>query len=808
MAFDQDAFYLGFAYGFSPLVRHDAVTKNIKVGTEYADVRAITFFRGVTAGISGRVLAWGRLERTPDVNQIYLVDRDTLSFTNTTGNLSISTAPLKPVFLYTGGVAPAPTETWRHFAAVAGSFNTINVTEYDTTGIKINTITLTYGTGGPPPPTITVTATTRMHYYHGYKDYVYYLASTNSIYVKFPQPMNGIAYNFVVPSISPGTVDEDFLGITRDGLLWMYDRGTSEWKGYFFDDCGQEPVINAPQPIASGVDCRDSVNPYENDKLSFPYMTCDGASSTYEFSPYTYYTDKTTKDCSVDKYLTVYREWSVNNWSNTTIHQYYQNISVHMLSPSFYPPSATTDQTQTKTLTCKDSLAPVLYPGGIGNLAKTFTFPCNDGPMQYKDNITSTCPYNLDIQRSWYYEDFCSGTVSYPQLILVRDTTSPNITIDPSTVNWNETDPIYSGFPTYSDNCSPITGIIVSWTNITINDGKFCTENELITRTWTATDECGLNSQVDQNITVLPPRRVIPGDQFQECPYNTHPNNTGYAYSWDPTYTVTWADEVYEPTECTAQGSYIIQVITRTWTVTDSKCGVRNGTQIITLTDSTPPEFFVPSDVIIGCDKIPNEIPLPASLLLQNATATDSCVGAGVNITVVDVRVDKDKVLPVCSSGVLNARTTVRTWTVVDTCGNTVSKDQKITFVDEDAPAWVKPPKNDTKEIILTKSAIADCKPSSISDKVGFPNANITYKNYADNCDPKPTIVYEQNISPSCDKVTYSWTMKDWCSNVYNYSFSIDIKEEQKNNAPSTHKSLSALIFMILFVLYFINQIE
>jgi hypothetical protein len=796
LAFDGGSFYLGYGLGFSPLVRYEPATGNILYGTEKADIRAISFFLSL-----GDVLAWGRLESTPDVNQIYVVDRDTLSFSSIYGHSNISTQPLKPVFLY---APPSTQETWRHFETYDGfASNTATVTEYSNQGLVLQSYKLAYG--APPIPGIS--ATTRMHYYHSYNWHVYYVASDRSIYVKYPSPMNRTADPYVLPDYTGPTVNENFVGITRDGLLWMYESESSKWKGYFYDDCGEQPKIVVPSPTAPDVNCDDSTNPYENEPLRFPSMTC--GSVPYYFWPYSFYVDSTSKNCSaLGKFKNIHRQWYVNSWSNTTTSVYSQTFAVQMFDPSFNTPVA--EQTQTHTLTCKDSILPEIDPPGIGDLVQTTDFPCNDGPMQYYDNITNQlCPHIYDINRTWYYENYCLGTQKFPQTLQIRDTTSPTIAINSSITYWNETEPNYTGIPTYSDNCSPVSQIVIHPPSDTItNSGDFCKENAIIDRTWTVTDECGLSSSVSQEITVMPPQLEIPADITQECPYNTHPNNTGYASSWAP-YTFSYEDEIVDPPVCSAQTDYKIRIIARTWQVTDSICGTRNGTQYIFLTDRTPPVFDVPADITLNCETIPDMIPLPDSPLLHKATATDSCDISRVNITVVDKKselIGPPPLLPFCKNGVLNNRTTVRSWSVVDTCGNTVSKQQKVTFVDKTPPQWVFPPNTTIQSITCTKSA--KCKSSAVADQVGYPNTNITSENIDDNCDPSPKVEFVgEKFSDTCDAYSYTWKMTDWCANVYEFTYTVNITIDAPNSAIN-HKSLSAWIFMVLLVLYFVNEIE
>ena len=101
-----------------------------------------------------------------------------------------------------------------------------------------------------------------------------------------------------------------------------------------------------------------------------------------------------------------------------------------------------------------------------------------------------------------------------------------------------------------------------------------CNGEEVITRTWTATDACGNSSSCNQTITVednTAPTITCPADVTVESGGDTSPASTGSATTsdaCDPAPTVTFSDS----TAMGACESGIEEVITRTWTATDA-CG-------------------------------------------------------------------------------------------------------------------------------------------------------------------------------------------------------------------------------------------
>jgi hypothetical protein len=188
---------------------------------------------------------------------------------------------------------------------------------------------------------------------------------------------------------------------------------------------------------------------------------------------------------------------------------------------------------------------------------------------------------------------------------------------------------------------------------------------DLISRTWTATDDCGNQSTCVQQITVrdsAPPALAVPSDVVLNCPADTSTNNTGTASVPNAcgSATITYSDTV-------SNGCSGGKVITRLWTAVDFFGNITNATQTITVI-ATPPTVTAPPDLVLEC---------PADTTTNNtgvATAQDACSSATISYS------------DVVSNGCGGSKTIARTWTATDACGHTASDLQTITVQDTTPP--------------------------------------------------------------------------------------------------------------------------
>lgn len=204
-------------------------------------------------------------------------------------------------------------------------------------------------------------------------------------------------------------------------------------------------------------------------------------------------------DGSCTNNYTLVRTWTVTDAANLTT-SFVQTITVQdTTAPTFVGdlPSANLvtecDEVPTaETLTAEDS--------------------CGTATVTVQDIITNgDCASNYTIARVWTAEDECENKTSYTQIISVRDTTLPVFDAPlPAETLEVECDAIPNAETlTATDNCGNASVEV----NDVRTDGD-CPSNYTITRTWTATDDCGLVAEHTQIITVTDTTAPTPTTTF------------------------------------------------------------------------------------------------------------------------------------------------------------------------------------------------------------------------------------------------------------------------------------------------------
>jgi hypothetical protein len=193
---------------------------------------------------------------------------------------------------------------------------------------------------------------------------------------------------------------------------------------------------------------------------------------------------------------------------------------------------------------------------------------------------------------------------------------------------------------------------------------------QVLTRTWTATDQAGQSVSCMQQITIVdttPPNVTCPGNTTVSCDEEPDPTLTGSATATD---FCSSAAEISIQFEDQLNGTQLL----RTWMATDA-CGLSSScVQEIELTDTESPSIQCPENQVIPCGSDTE----PAGLGF--AEASDNC-DPNPAIDYQDELGD-----PGCE------QLLTRTWAATDNEGNTSSCMQLITLVDIEAPTILCPP--------------------------------------------------------------------------------------------------------------------
>ena len=462
------------------------------------------------------------------------------------------------------------------------------------------------------------------------------------------------------------------------------------------------PVVNCPPDVE--IECGDDISP-----ANTGFATGTDSCGTVTFT----YSDSSVSSCGSTEIIS--RTWTGTDECGTSTATCVQIITiVDTTLPVITCPAD-------MTVECGDDTS----PANTGSA--TATDGCGSVVISFSDSSVPGCGSTETITRTWTATDDCGNSISCTQIIIVEDTTPPfmDCPADVTVECGDDTSPTATGTPTgITDTCS---GISVGWSD---SSAPGCGLTEVITRTWTATDDCGNVYSCTQTITVVdttPPTITAPPDTTVECGNDTSPAATG-----TPTgISDTCSGISVGHSDSSVPGCGLTEVITRTWTATD-ECG--NSTQviqIITVVDTTPPVVSCPPDVTIECgdDISPTNTGTP--------TASDGCGNVSVTFT--------DSSVPGCGL----TETITRTWTITDDCGNTTSCSQVIMVMDTTPPS-----------ITCPSDTIVECNGDTSPSANGVATAT-------DGCGIT-TITYSDSSVPGCGgtaTITRTWTATDECGN-------------------------------------------
>jgi len=344
-----------------------------------------------------------------------------------------------------------------------------------------------------------------------------------------------------------------------------------------------------------------------------------------------------------------------------------------------------------------------------------------------------TCPQV--ITRTYSITDDCGNATTVTQTITVDDTTPPTasnplgITVE---LISQVPAPNVAVVTDEADNCTAVP--VVAWINDVSNGGS-CPE--IITRTYSVTDDCGNSITVQQLITISDitlPTASNPATVTIECIADVPAPNI--AVVTDPadnsgSTTVAWVNDVSDGNSCP-------ETITRTYSVSDNCANTITVQQTIIVNDITAPTATAPAPVTVECIEDVPPVPLSAATLITDAT--DNCTDIPTVDWVSDI-----------SNGNTCPEIITRTYRVMDDCGNQTLLTQQITILDLTAP---------------TASNPAPINVECIFD-VPLPNPAVVIDE-DDNCSIIPIVTWVNDVSNgnSCPEViTRTYAVTDACGN-------------------------------------------
>jgi hypothetical protein len=396
-----------------------------------------------------------------------------------------------------------------------------------------------------------------------------------------------------------------------------------------------------------------------------------------------------------------------------------------------------TSHSQTLTLTDNDAPqfnAPESVVISCSQIA-SYTIPATDNcsavTKTYTDQIMGTgC--NMQIIRTWTATDACGNSSQFVQTIQLQDNTAPVFTYVPPSYSIScGTTPVTQNAYA-SDNCT--SGIVPVMTETTTGSGCI----QVITRTWTATDNCGNTATASQTITVtdnvnpvfvgVPTNVTISCGQIPQVPVVTAYDNC--AGNLPVTFT-----------ESTVGQGCDVHIV-RMWSAVDFCGNDITATQHIYIDDNTAPVWTnVPASVTLGCNAAVPPVPTPV--------ATDACSGV-TNTTFFQYYES------VPCGQILN-----RIWQATDGCGNESQITQTVSFLDNAAPVFTSVP------------------PASVNAECGSIPAPFNVQ-ATDGCGTT-TISYSQTmISGGCPyTLRRTWIATDNCGNQASFIQNILVSDSQ-----------------------------
>ncbi|UKN01503.1 PKD domain-containing protein [Paracrocinitomix mangrovi] len=401
--------------------------------------------------------------------------------------------------------------------------------------------------------------------------------------------------------------------------------------------------------------------------------------------------------------------------------------------------------TVTQTITIDDTTPPTASNPADINIAGGNPVPapdvnvvtdeadnCGVPVVAFVSDVTDNgvCPET--ITRTYSVTDACGNTINVVQLIIIGDAILPTAS-NPLPVNVECIADVPAPDPlVVTDEADNGAVPTVAWVS-DASDGNTCPE--VITRTYSVTDDCGNVIFVTQTITVddvTDPTGTAPADVTVECIADVPAVDvnaiTDEADNCTVNPTVTHMGDASDGNTCP-------EIITRTYRIEDECGNFIDVIQTITVDDITNPTGTAPADVTVECIA-----DVPAVDVNAITDEADNCT---VNPTVTH--------MGDASDGNTCPEIITRTYRIEDECGNFIDVIQTITVDDITNP---------------TGTAPADVTVECIADVPAVDVNAITDE--ADNCTVNPTVTHMGDASDgnTCPEIiTRTYRIEDECGN-------------------------------------------
>ncbi|WP_204345936.1 gliding motility-associated C-terminal domain-containing protein [Psychroserpens algicola] len=368
-------------------------------------------------------------------------------------------------------------------------------------------------------------------------------------------------------------------------------------------------------------------------------------------------------------------------------------------------------------------------------------------------NFVSTCGLAGSLDVIYTITDDCGNATTLEATLTIEDTTPPTFTVPADiTIECDQDANDLTLTGDVTDEIDLCSGDLEATFTDAVADGA-CTNESVITRTWTLTDDCDNTTTLIQTITI----------QDTTAPTFTVPESIAIECDQDPSDLSLTGDVTDEADNCStdleatftdavADGACANEsVITRTWTLTDDCDNTTTLVQTITIQDTTAPTFTVPESIALECDQDSSDLTLTGDVTDE----ADNC-STDLEATFTDAIAD---------GACANESVITRTWTLTDDCENTTTLVQTITIQDTTAPTFTVPESialecdQDASDLTLT---------GDVTDE-------------ADNCSTDLEATFTDAIADGAcaneSVITRTWTLTDDCDNTTTLVQTITIQD-------------------------------